>query len=112
MKRISLFLCCALVGAVMHAAVINVSPGTGTLRTAVMNAEAGDVLVLTTGEYNETSTITTSVPLTIQAAEGAQPVVKTSKRIEVNADFALEGITFRLSPDPGDGDCTDQLPRA
>ena len=94
MKRISLFLCCALVGASMYAAVINVAPGSGTLRTAVMNAEAGDVLVLTTGEYNESSTITTSVPLTIQAAEGAQPVVKTSKRIEVNADFALEGITF------------------
>lgn len=78
----------------MYAAVINVAPGSGTLRTAVMNAEAGDVLVLTDGEYNETSTITTSVALTIQAAEGAQPVVKTSKRIEVNADFALEGITF------------------
>ena len=94
MKRISLFLCCAFAYASLHAATINVAPGAGTLRTAVMNAEAGDVLVLTTGEYNESSTITTSVPLTIQAAEGAQPVVKTSKRIEVNADFALEGITF------------------
>ena len=81
----------------MHAAVINVAPGSGTLRTAVTNAAAGDVLLLTTGEYNETSTITTSVALTIQAAEGAQPVVKTSKRIEVNADFALEGVTFLCS---------------
>lgn len=95
MKRVRFILVGLLLGTiVLRGAVINVSPGTGTLRTAVMNAEAGDVLVLTTGEYNETSTITTSVPLTIQAAEGAQPVVKTSKRIEVNADFALEGITF------------------
>ena len=81
----------------MHAATINVAPGSGTLRTAVTNAAAGDVLVLTTGEYNETSTITTSVPLTIRAAEGTQPVVKSSKRIEVNADFALEGVTFICS---------------
>ena len=95
MKRVRFILVGLLLGTiVLRGAVINVSPGSGTLRTAVMNAEAGDVLVLTTGEYNETSTITTSVPLTIQAAEGAQPVVKTSKRIEVNADFALEGITF------------------
>ncbi len=97
MKRISSFLCGAFVCAWMQAATINVAPGSGTLRTAVTNAAAGDVLVLTTGEYNETSTITTSVPLTIRAAEGTQPVVKSSKRIEVNADFALEGVTFICS---------------
>ena len=97
MKRISLFLSCALFCAGLHAAVINVAPGSGTLRTAVTNATAGDELVLTTGEYNETSTITTSVALTIKAAEGAQPVVKSTKRIEVNADFALEGVTFVCS---------------
>lgn len=61
------------------------------------NAAEGDVLVLSTGEYNETSTITISVALTIQAAEGAQAVVKSTKRIEVNADFALEGVTFLCS---------------
>lgn len=97
MKRISVLLCCAFLCAVVHAATINVTPGSGTLRTAINNAAAGDVLVLTTGEYNETSTITTSVALTIQAAEGAQPVVKTTKRIEVNADFSLEGVTFICS---------------
>ena len=97
MKRISVLLCWAFLCAVIHAATINVAPGSGTLRTAVTNAAAGDVLVLTTGEYNETSTITTSVPLTIQAAESTQPVVKTTKRIEVNADFTLEGVTFLSS---------------
>ena len=91
----SLLLICALTCAsVVHAATINVAPGSGTLRTAVSNAAAGDVLVLTTGEYNEASTITTSVTLTIKAAEGTQPVVKSTKRIEVNADFSLEGVTF------------------
>jgi hypothetical protein len=94
MKRISLLFCCAFLCAVIHAATTNVAPGSGTLKSAVTNAAAGDVLVLATGEYNETSTITTSVALTIKAADGAKPVVKTTKRIEVNADFALEGVTF------------------
>ena len=78
----------------MNAATTNVAPGSGTLRTAVTNAAAGDVLVLSTGEYNETSTITTQVALTIKAADGAKPIVNTTKRIEVNADFRLEGVTF------------------
>lgn len=95
---LSLLLLCALACAsAVRAATIIVSPGSGTLRTAVTNAAAGDVLVLTTGEYNETSTITTSVALTIKAAEGAQPVVRSTKRIEVNADFTLEGVTFICS---------------
>ena len=90
-------LLCVLACALVHAATINVTPGSGTLRTAVTNAAAGDVLVLATGEYNENSAITTSVALTIKAAEGAQPVVKSTKRIEVNADFSLEGVTFLCS---------------
>ena len=91
MKKYQISLFCALICAsAIHAATVNVAPGANTLRTAVSNAAAGDVLVLTNGEYNETSTITTSVALTIKAAEGTQPVVKSTKRIEVNADFALE----------------------
>lgn len=98
MKKYQISLFCALICAsAIHAATVNVAPGANTLRTAVSNAAAGDVLVLTNGEYNETSTITTSVALTIKAAEGTQPVVKSTKRIEVNADFALEGVTFVCS---------------
>ena len=91
---LSLLFCALACASALHAATINVTPGSGTLRTAVTNAAAGDELVLTTGEYNETATITTSVPLTIKAAEGTQPVVKTAKRIEINADFTLEDVTF------------------
>ena len=95
MKKFPVFLACALLcAAVLNAAKVNVLPGTGTLKTAISNASAGDVLVLTSGDYIETATITTSVALTIKAAEGAKPVVKSAKRIEVNADFALEGVTF------------------
>ena len=97
MKRHLVLFLCALAYATIHAATVNVAPGSGTLRTAVSNAAAGDVLVLTTGEYNETSTITTSVPLTIKAVQGTQPVVNTTKRIEVTADFALEGVAFNCA---------------
>ena len=95
-KSIAVFgvLFCA---AVINAATVNVSPGNNTLYSAVNGASAGDVLVLSTGEYNETSTITTSVPITIKAGDGAQPVVNSTKRIEVNADFTLEGVTFVCS---------------
>ena len=37
--------------ALVSAATVNVSPGSGTLKTAVTNATAGDILVLTDGEY-------------------------------------------------------------
>ena len=98
MKRhIFLFSVALMCATAIHAATVNVTPGSGTLRSAVTNAAAGDVLVLTTGEYNETATITTSVALTIKAAEGTHPVVKSTKRIEVNADFTLEGVTFNCS---------------
>ena len=95
---LSLLLLCALACAnVVYAATINVTPGSGTLKTAVTSAAAGDVLILATGDYNETSTITTSVALTIKAADGAKPVVKSTKRIEINADFTLDGVTFACS---------------
>ena len=77
MKRVSFILIGMLLGTiVLRGAVINVAPGSGTIKTAISNASAGDVLVLSTGEYNETSTITTSVALTIRA------------------EFTLEGVTF------------------
>jgi len=94
---LSLLICALACASIVHAATINVMPGSGTLKTAVTNAAAGDVLVLTTGEYNETDTITTAVALTIKAAVGAQPVVKSTKPIEVNADFTLDGVVFICS---------------
>ena len=97
MKRISLFLCCAFVCAAVHAATINVTPGSGTIRTAVTNAAAGDVLLLTTGEYNESSNITPTVALTIQATDGAQPVLIMSGRFEIKADITLQDLTLRCS---------------
>ena len=78
----------------LQAATINVAPGTGTLKAAINNAAAGDILVLADGEYSESSTLRPAVPLTIQAAEGTQPVLNLSSRIEINTDFTLQGLTI------------------
>ncbi len=98
-RHIFLLSAALLCATAINAATVNVTPGSGTLRTAVANAAAGDVLVLTTGEYNESSSLKPTVALTIQAAAGANPVLKLSARIEIKADFALEGVTVQSTTD-------------
>ena len=95
MKRFSLVVSMVLLGTiVLRGAVINVSPDTGTLKTAVGNASAGDVLVLTDGEYSESS-VKPAMPLTIKAAENTQPVIMLSSRFEVMSDFTIEGVKIQ-----------------
>lgn len=96
MKRLSGLVFCALVCAAMNAAIIQVSPGSGTLASAAKNASTGDVLMLTDGTYSESS-VKPSVALTIQAAEGTQPVIQLTGRIEVKADLTMDGITIQSS---------------
>ena len=91
---LSVALICA---AVIHAATVNVTPGSGTLRTAITNAAAGDILVLTTGEYTESSNIRPTVALTIQAAEDAHPVLTMTGRLEVTADITLQNLQLQCS---------------
>ena len=87
---------CALT---LHAATIDVNPGSGTITAAVNAANAGDTLVLTNGTYNESSSISPAVALTIQAAAGTQPVIKLSSRMEIKADFTLQGVTIQTTSD-------------
>ena len=91
---LSVALICATV---LHAATVNVTPGSGTLRTAIANAAAGDVLVLATGEYTEASNISPTVALTIQAADGAKPVLKMSGRFQVVAGITLQNLNLQCS---------------
>lgn len=81
------------------AATINVAPGSSTLRTAVIAASSGDILVLSNGEYTESSSIKPTVPLTIQAAEETQPILKLSSRIEIKAGFTIKGLTIQSTTD-------------
>ncbi len=80
----------------LHAATIHVSPGSGTIKTAVGNASAGDILLLSDGEYSESS-VKPAVGIAIQAAEGAKPVVILTSRFEVSADFSIQGVNIRSS---------------
>ena len=97
MKRYIFLLTSALICAVaIDAATVNVTPGSGTLKTAVNNAAAGDVLILTNGEYSESS-VKPTVALTIKAAEGTKPKITLTSRFEVKADFTLDGVSIQSS---------------
>ena len=99
MRNTFLSLCIIACAGVLHAATINVTPGSGTLKTAITNADAGDVLVLVDGTYTESSTLRPAVPLTIRAAENTKPVLSLASRIEIKADFTLQGLTIHSTAD-------------
>lgn len=85
--------------ATLSASTINVSPGSGKIKSAVGNAKSGDVLVLANGEYNESSYSDVKVSLTIKAADGAKPVIKMGygylfRVRNDNTVFTLEGVTI------------------
>ena len=95
MKKFILTLCSALLCATtLFAATVNVSPGSGTIKTAVDKAAAGDVLVLTDGTYAESS-VKPTVAITIKAANGAKPIVTLTSRFEITADFTIEGVNIQ-----------------
>ena len=107
MKRLGFILSFALMTISMAAGTISVVPGSGALSAIIGQAQAGDVLLLTDGQYDESSNIVISIPLTICAAEGAKPVLLTGGRIEVKADLRVSGLSietntaaepFRLQP--------------
>lgn len=95
-KSIFSLLCSLLCAAFLNAATVNVAPGSGTLKTAITSASAGDILVLSNGTYTESS-LKPTVGLTIKAAGGTKPVISLSSRFEITADFALEGVTVNSS---------------
>jgi len=98
MRNFFLALSCALVCALtLNAATVNVSPGEGAIKAAVGKAAAGDILILADGEYTESSNIKPAVALAIQAAEGAQPILKMSARFEIAADITLQNLTLQCT---------------
>ena len=92
MERRFISFCCAVLCAItLSATTIDVAPGSGTLKTAISSAAAGDVLVLTNGTYSESS-VKPTVSLTIKAAEGTHPIISLTSRFEIKADFTLQGV--------------------
>lgn len=76
------------------ATTIPVEPGNNTLHAAINQSQAGDVLVLSDGIYNESNKISIAHPLTICAAEGATPILQMKSRIELSADLDVQGLSF------------------
>ena len=92
MNRRFISFCCAVLCAItLSATTIDVAPGSGTLKSAVNAATAGDILILTEGTYTESS-VKPAVALTIKAAEGTHPIISLTSRFEIKADFTLQGV--------------------
>ena len=75
MKKIFTFIAAMLVAFAVNAATTQVAAGSGTLKAAVEAAAAGDILVLADGDFVEGNQIVFDKNLTVEAAEGAHPVV-------------------------------------
>lgn len=74
-----------------------IAPGTGALSAAIGAAEPGAVIELASGDFTESSSIGLSKNLTIKAADGASPIVKSKFGIQGGATVTFEGIKFDAS---------------
>ena len=97
MKKIFTLFTALLIAVTMSAVETPVTPGSGTLNTAISAANAGDVLVLSTGDYSLTSTVTITKPLTIKAVAGESPVIKPGNYIQLYSSLCVKGIKFDCS---------------
>ena len=97
MKKSILFLATLLCTLAASAKVINAVPA-GDISWYLSQAEAGDVIEMADGTYDEAYEITFSVEnLTIKAAEGAKPVIALTGEwtsLKLAATTTFEGITF------------------
>lgn len=85
------------------AADIYVEPGTGTLTTAINNAQSGDTLILTTGSYiSANDQVIFSKPLTVRAESAeTDAVVRASILTHSSLTEPLEYLRFqgiRITP--------------
>ena len=85
-----------LVAVAVNAAETTLEPGSDVLRQAVKSASAGDVLILTDGVYQEPEVVELNKSLTIQAAEGASPIVAQHYYMKLlnSAQVTFIGIKF------------------
>ena len=97
MKKSILFLATLLCTLAASAKTINAVPA-GDIAWYLGQAEAGDVIEMADGTYDEAYEITFSVEnLTIKAAEGAKPVIALTGEftsLKLAATTTFEGITF------------------
>ena len=97
MKRTLFVLFASVLTICMSATVINVPNGSKQIYSAANEAAAGDTLMLSNGEYTESSTISLSKQLTIMAKAGTSPVLKMSARFQTTAPLTLKGLYMQGS---------------
>ena len=90
--QIGFILSFVLIANSIAADTISVVSGSDAVYNAISQSKAGDVLLLSDGEYEETQKWIIQHPLTIQAAENATPKVSMKSRIETYSDFSLQGV--------------------
>ena len=90
--QIGFILSFVLIANSIAADTISVVSGSDAVYNAISQSKAGDVLLLSDGEYEETQKWVIQHPLTIQAAENATPKVSMKSRIETSSDFSLQGV--------------------
>lgn len=98
---IAIALSLTTVGSALGQTVWQVSEGTDKLDDAVFNAEAGDVIELTSngGTYMESFSLIIDKPITIRAAEGliTKPIISSLSEDEIFLlmdDLTLEGLVL------------------
>jgi Secretion system C-terminal sorting domain len=111
MKKILVLLTMLLLSAYMHAQIVTVNPGNGTLKAAINSAVDGDILVLSAGStYNENTdtAIFVTKKITIQSdnSSSAKPIIKNTVATAANgktsyyfmvkggAALSLNGLEF------------------
>ena len=95
MQRSILILTLSVLPILVAAGVVSVTPGgSNRIKTAAASAASGDTLMLSSGDYTETSTIELSKPLAIIATEGAKPILKMSARLQTKTQLILKGLTL------------------
>lgn len=94
MKHYLLSLLCLFSFVAASANDVTVQPGEGTIKSALASAASGDVLILADGTYTETGTMRSTVPVTVKAAAGANPIIQASARFEAKQSITLDGLTI------------------
>ena len=92
--RISCFVLFAVCSISLAADTITVVSGSNAVFSAIAHSQPGDVILLSDGEYAESNKLIINHPLTLQAAQGANPVIRLKSRVELSADLTIRGLQW------------------
>ena len=84
----------AFVAISMAADTIKVVSGSNAVYNAIAQSKAGDIIVLDDGQYAESNKLVIAHPLTLQASEGARPIIQMKSRVEVSSDLTIQCLQW------------------